>query len=64
MTNPNIKELKLANKPPVKYLKMGKSTGERALRAAGWQSCRNPNYLTRNGQYAHYNVVMRVWIIS
>ena len=40
------------------------ATGKRMLTAEGWQQCRNPNFMTKDGLYANYNSIMKMWLVS
>ncbi len=59
-----IETLKLQSGEDVKYVKKGFAVGKKMFINDGYSQMSNPNYLTKGCKIAHYNGIMKVWIIE
>lgn len=56
--------LKLQNGETVKYVKKGFANGKKMFIKDGYSQEPNPDYLSKGCKTAHYNRIMKVWIIE
>jgi len=46
------------------YLNAGRAKGKRILAAEGYTPARNPHYMIRGNACAHYNPILKRWVLE
>ncbi len=59
-----IEPYKSLNKSVIGCIHKKNAIGKRMLLSDGWSQCKNPNYMSKGELYAHYNSILKLWIIS
>ena len=44
-----------------KFMKSGRFHGKNYLLKLGYKSCRNPMFVEKDGEYFHYNKLLKGW---
>lgn len=62
MAGYKIETLNLAKGKTMKVVRLTLIAGRRAFASDGFIQSSNPNFMNRNGEYVHYNRIMKCWI--
>ena len=46
------------------FFRKGKAAGRKELIKNGWEEENNPNFLSKGKRYAHFNSILKVWLIE
>jgi len=59
-----IESYKLVGGGKLLFVKKGFAHGKKAFLKEGWIQAKNPKYVQKGRKTAHYNNVMKVWIVE